>query len=159
MRSAGALLATLVVCTSACAPAEVGCTAIGSPSGIAVKVDRALAAEVTKIDLRVCWDRTCRDRDIDLSPGAEAHDQGCAGSDPESACSATMVPNGTKVGFAVVEDLPAATITVGAVITQAAHVRRLAAIDLSATATYPNGRDCGAGGNQAQITVGRDGLH
>jgi hypothetical protein len=158
MRGNVALGIASMVLASACVPIQVACTDIGSESGVAVTVDQALAPDVTKLALRVCWDGACQDSDVPLSPGTEAWVQGCDGPDPEDTCSASVVPNGTKVGFAVLEGLPASKITVSATLTQSPQVRKLRAIDLTARPTYPNGPGCGAGGNQAQVSIGLDGL-
>lgn len=148
----------LMVLAGACVPTELACTDIDSESGVAVTVDRALAADVTKLALRVCWAGTCQDSNVPLSPGTKARDQGCDGPDPEDTCSATVIPNGTKVSFVVLEGLPASKITVSATLTQSSQVRKLRAIDLTGRPTYPNGPGCGPGGNQVQVSIGLDGL-
>jgi hypothetical protein len=85
-------------------------------------------------------------------------DQGCDGTDPESACSATAVPNGTKVGFADVPGLPTGTITISARVRSAGKQVMLPKIDVQSEPTYPNGSQCPSQGPQAQVVVGASGL-
>jgi hypothetical protein len=92
-----------------CSPTEVACTEIGAPPGIAVTVEKAIAADVEAVRLTLCWDAKCDDYKVQLFAGSDTVDQGCDGNDPNSACSATVVPNGTKVGFAEVPGLPTCT--------------------------------------------------
>ena len=98
------------------------------------------------------------DHNVQLFAGSDTVDQGCEGTDPNSACSATAVPNGTKVGFAEVPGLPTGTITIGATVRRAGKERVLPKIDTQAEPTYPNGPRCGPQGTQAQVVVGASGL-
>ena len=90
--------------------------------------------------------------------GSDSVDQGCDGTDTNSACSATAVPNGTKVGFAEVPGLPTGTITIGATVRRADKERVLPKIEAQAEPTYPNGPQCGPQGPQAQVVLGASGL-
>jgi hypothetical protein len=112
------LLAGLLLVVG-CSPMEVACTEIGASPGVSVTVEKAIAADVAAVRLTVCWDGKCDDHDVQLFAGSDTLDQGCDGTDPDSACSATAVPNGTKVGFAEVPGLPTGTITIGATVRRA----------------------------------------
>jgi hypothetical protein len=81
---------------------EVACTEIGASPGVSVTVEEATAADVEAVRLAVCWDGKCDDHNVQLFAGSDTVDQGCDGTDPNSACSATAVRNGTKVGIAEV---------------------------------------------------------
>ena len=141
-----------------CTESSRGCTLIGSPSGIAVTVDRAVAAQLRNLQLRICWGGHCEVRAVALDPGTDSVDRGCSGSDPDSACSATAVPNGSLVGFADIAQLPIGKITVSATATLSGKRHRYPSIDRTAVQTFPNGPDCGAGGNQLHIVVGAGNL-
>ena len=106
----------------------------------------------------MCWDGKCHDHNVTLYPGSDTVDQGCNGTGPDSACSATAVPNGTKVGFAEVPGLPAGTVMISATVRKAGKQVALSEIALQAKPTYPNGLQCPAQGNQAQVVVGASGL-
>jgi hypothetical protein len=152
-----AALATVLL-LAGCGPMEVACTEIGAPAGVGVTVEKAIAADVDAVQLTVCWDGDCHVHKVQLSPGSDTVDQGCNGNDPDSTCSATAVPNGTKVGFAEVSDLPTGTITIGATIRRDGMQIALPKIDVPANPTYPNGPQCGPQGIQAQVIVGASGL-
>jgi hypothetical protein len=141
-----------------CSPAEVACTEIGAPAGVAVTVEKAIATEIEAVLLTVCWNGNCSDHDVELSTGSDAIDQGCDGTDPESVCSATAAPNGTKVGFAEVPGLPSGTVTISAEVSRSGRNVMLPEIALAAQPTYPNGPQCGPQGNQAKVIVGASGL-
>ena len=153
-RCAVAGLLLLVGCG---APPEP-CTEIGSVSGVSVTVLAPYAARVDSVRLRVCWAGQCQDRDVELSPGSDTVDQGCSGSDPDDTCSATAVPNGTLVGFAELPGLPAGPISVAATLTVDGRRVPVAEVTRTAETTYPNGPQCGAGGNQAAIEIDRTGI-
>jgi hypothetical protein len=141
-----------------CSTTEVACTEIGAPPGVAVTVEKAIAAEIKTVQLTVCWDGNCHDHDVELSPGSDTIDQGCDGTDPDSVCSATAVPNGTKVGFAEVPGLPSETVTISAEVRRSGRKVMLPEIAVPAQPTYPNGPQCGPQGNQAKVIVGASGL-
>jgi hypothetical protein len=152
-----AALATVLVLTG-CSPTEIACTEIGAPPGVGVTVDKALAPKVDAVRLTVCWDGKCHDRNVSLSPGSDTVDQGCNGAGPDSACSATAVPNGTKIGFVEVPGLPAGTVMISATIRKAGKQVALPEIAAQAKPTYPNGPQCPAQGNQVQVVVEASGL-
>jgi hypothetical protein len=151
-----ALAALLLVV--GCSPMEVACTEIGASPGASVTVEKAIAADVAAVRLTVCWDGKCDDHIVQLLAGSDTVDQGCDGTDPNPACSATAVPNGTKVGFAEVPGLPTGTITIGATVRRAGKESVLPKIDVRAEPTYPNGPQCGPQGTQAHVMLGASGL-
>jgi hypothetical protein len=150
-------LAALLL-AAGCSPMEVACTEIGAPPGVGVTVERAIAPDVEAVRLTVCWDGKCDDHEVQLFAGSDTADQGCNGIDTNSACSATAVPNGTKVGFAEVPGLPTGTITIGATVRRADKDRVLPKINVQAEPTYPNGPQCGPQGPQARVVLGASGL-
>ena len=149
---------TLLLLLAGCSVPTLACTEIGSASGISVTVLAPYAAQVDAVRLEVCWAGQCQERDVELAPGSDTVDQGCSGPDPDDTCSATAVPNNTLVGFAELPELPAGPITVAAVLTVDGRRVTLAEAARSAETTYPNGPQCGAGGNQAQIEIDRTGI-
>jgi hypothetical protein len=155
-RSLLAQAALLLV--AGCSPTEVACTEIGAPPGVAVTVEKAIATQIEAVLLTVCWNGNCSDHDIELSPGSDTIDQGCDGTDPDSVCSATAVPNGTKVGFAEVPGLPSGTVTISAEVSRSGREVTLPEIAVLAQPTHPNGPHCGPQGNQAKVIVGANGL-
>ncbi len=161
-RTAAALLAPLLA--PGCAAPESACTMIGGLSGVSVTVDRAVAADLGALKLRVCWDLTsasphCRDTAVELMAGSDSVDQGCEPGGPDAACSATAVPNGSKVGFVQLDALSEGPITVAGTAIIASRRQTFPVIELTASPSYPNGPDCGVGGYQAMVNVGSDGLH
>ena len=156
MRALAALATVLSL--AGCSPMEVACTEIGAASGVGVAVEKAIAADLAAVQLTICWDGDCHDHKVQLSPGSDTVDQGCNGNDPDSACSATAVPNGTKVGFAEVPGLPTGTVMIGATVQRAGKQRVLPRIEVQAKPTYPNGPQCGPQGTQAHVVVGASGL-
>jgi hypothetical protein len=150
--------ALAVAVLTGCTTEPQACTAIGSAPGVSAMVDAAAATGVTGLELTVCWEDVCRDAPVELSPGSDSIDQGCDSDSPDAACSARVVPNGTLVGFASVEALPAGPIKVRAVIVENAEPRRLPEATVMAAATYPNGPACPAGANQAKITIDTKGI-
>jgi hypothetical protein len=157
VRGLGPVAAGLVL-MAGCSPLEVAaCTAIGAPSGVNVTVENEIAGQVRKVTLTICHADDCQDHPVDLIPGSDSVDQGCTGTGPDAACSATAVPNGSKVGF-VQAELPVGTLKISATVIRAGKPQRLGPIDVEAKATYPNGPSCPAGGNQTKITIGPQGL-
>lgn len=133
------VLTAVVVC-SACAGAggagQNACTEIGASPGVGVTVSAAMAGSIKDAVLEVCAEQ-CRTHQLELYPGSDSVDLGCDDEDPESSCSASVRPNGTLVGFVVVDDLPEAPVGVTLVSGDEQY---------STTATpeqvYPNGPDC-----------------
>jgi hypothetical protein len=116
------------------------------------------AAQVDDVRLEVCWAGQCQEREVELAPGSDTVDQGCSGPDPDDTCSATAVPNATKVGFVEVTGLPAGPITIAGTLTVDGRRVKLAEVSRTAETTYPNGPQCGAGGNQAAIEIDQSGI-
>ncbi len=148
----------VLLLVTACSAPSGACTEIGAVPGVGVTVEKASAAGVTALSLRVCWAGDCTDRDVALSPGSDSIDQGCEGDEPDAACSATVVPNGTLVGFAEVPGLPAGEVLIGASVERGERSSRLPEVAIQAETSYPNGPRCEPAANQAQVTIGRDGM-
>jgi hypothetical protein len=141
-----------------CSTPTLACTEIGSVSGVSVTVLAPYAAKVDGVRLEVCWAGQCQERDVELAPGNDPVDQGCSGPDPEDVCSATAVPNGSKVGFVELTGLPAGPMTVAATLTVNGRRVPVAEVTRTAETTYPNGPQCPAGGNQAAIQIDHTGI-
>jgi hypothetical protein len=153
--AAGAVLLLASACT---APGVVGCTEIGASPGVGVTVENASAATVTALSLRVCWDSDCTDHEVVLGPGSDTIDQGCQSDEPDAACSATVVPNGTLIGFVEVAGLPTGEVQIGATVRHGKRSARLPEVGIRAETTYPNGPQCEPAANQAQVTIGPGGV-
>jgi hypothetical protein len=152
------LVAACLGLLAGCSPLEVAaCTEIGAPSGLNVTVDREIAEQVRSVMLTVCHAGDCQDHPVELIPGSDSVDQGCTGRGPDAACSATAVPNGSKLGFVQVA-LPPAKLKISALVIRTGKPQKLGPIEVGAKATYPNGPNCPAGGNQTKITIGPEGL-
>ena len=150
--------AACLVLLAGCSPVEVpACTEIGAPSGVNVTVEKEVAKQVRSVILTICHQGDCQDHPVQLIPGSDSVDQGCTGSGPDAACSATAAPNGSKVGFVQVE-LPSAKLKVSAMVIRTGTPHKLSPIEVEAKTTYPNGPNCPAGGNQTKITIGPEGL-
>ena len=151
---AGALLLL-----TGCSSPALACTEIGAPSGVSVTVLAPYAAEVDALSLTICWTGAdCVDGAVDLMPGSDTVDQGCSGTDPDDTCSATAVPDDTLVGFLDVAGLPAGPLTIEGTATASGKQRRLAEISRTAETTFPNGPQCGPGGNQLRVELDANGL-
>ncbi|TDE39437.1 hypothetical protein [Actinomadura sp. 6K520] len=148
----GAALLALTACGAEGAGAE--CTAIGSSPGMNVAVEPPGAARVASASLRVCWDGTCREPEIELRPSSTSVPMGCEGEEPDAVCGASASPDGGKTGFAMVEGLPKAPVRVTLTLRDTGGRtlvdRRL---DVTPKATFPNGKGCGEGGPQVVLTV------
>jgi len=153
----------LALTLAGCSTPELTCTDIGSPNGVGVTVERTTASGLDGLELRICpgqsTTRGCQTSSVALDPGSDSVDQGCDATEPDAACSATVVPNGSLVGFVDVAWLSPGPVTVMATTTRNGNRRTFPAIGVSAEAVYPNGRACGATGNQARVTLRSDGLH
>ena len=127
---------------------------IGSSAGIAVSVEPPLAREAQTVRASVCWDGDCVDARSALTPGQSAVDDGCDGDGPDASCSAVMTPDGTMQGFVEVAELPLEEVDVTTVVQRrdGTELRRDVA-RVTPEATYPNGRECGRGGNQGRLTI------
>lgn len=145
--------AAVVLALAGCSAPEAGCTEIGSVSGVGVTVLAPYAEQVDRVRLEICWSGPCIEEAIELTAGSDTVDQGCRGADPDDACSATAVPNGTLVGFLPVPELPAAEVRVSGTVTVAGRAVELAEVTRTAETIYPNGPQCGPGGNQLAVAI------
>jgi hypothetical protein len=150
--------AAVLLALTGCGTPEVPCTEIGSASGVTVTVLAPYAEQVDRVHLEVCWSGPCSEGDVELSPGRDTVDQGCSGPDPDDTCSATAVPNRTLVGFLPVPGLPAGEVRVSGTVTIPGRAVPLAEVTRTAATTYPNGPQCGPGGNQLAITIDQAGI-
>jgi hypothetical protein len=152
------LVTACLVLLAGCSPLEVAaCTEIGAPSGVNVTVEKEIAEQVRSVVLTICDAGDCQDHPVELIPGSDSVDQGCTGPGSDAACSATAVPNGSKVGFLQAE-LQAAKLEISALVVRTGKPQKLSPIEVEAKATFPNGPNCPAGGNQTKITIGAEGL-
>jgi hypothetical protein len=157
VRGPGLIAAGVVLLAGCRAPEVTACTEIGAPSGVNVTVEKRVAAEIRSVRLTICQGSDCQNHLVALAPGADTVDQGCSGTGPDAACSATAVPNGSKVGF-VAAELRAGMINISAMVNRTGRQQKLGPIEVEAKVTYPNGINCPAGGNQAKVSIGADGL-
>jgi hypothetical protein len=152
------LVTACLVLLAGCSPLEVAaCTEIGAPSGVNVTVEKEIAEQVRSVVLTICDAGDCQDHPVELIPGSDSVDQGCTGPGSDAACSATAVPNGSKVGF-VQAELRAAKLKISATVSGTGNPQKLSPIEVEARATFPNGPNCPAGGKQTKITIGAEGL-
>lgn len=150
------LLAVLTGCSDD-GPGGRACTAIGSSHGLAVTV-AADVAPVRGLVLSVCVDGACEDHAVELEPGTAAGSSSCTGSGPDDSCSAEVTPDGTQAGHVTLE-LPEGPLEIGGHYRQGGETVELTTATVTAVASYPNGRGCGAEGTQAQVTLDGAGLH
>lgn len=145
--------------TYGCTPSPVACTEIGSPAGISVVVDRAVAAAgpTPSLTLQICQ-ADCVQRPVELQPGSVTVGQTCAPDDPDGSCSASASPDGTLEGFADVGSLTAGEVRVSGELRTGSGVTRLAEVTVTAADTHPNGPSCPVGGPQAIVHVTPAGL-
>jgi hypothetical protein len=68
------------------------------------------------------------------------------------------VPDGTLVGFLDVAGLPAGPVTLEGMATVEGTKHRLPKISRTAETTYPNGPQCGPGGNRLNVRLDAEGL-
>jgi hypothetical protein len=159
MRVRPIAIASLSLLIAGCnGPSSLACTEIAAQSGIAVTVERGAAATLTALTIKACRGATCFEHPVVLSPGSDTVDQGCEGTGPDAPCSATAVPNGTKVGFVEMLDLPEGPLAVSATATRGRRKEQLPEVTIVSRTTYPNGVDCPGSGNQASLTVTAEGL-
>jgi hypothetical protein len=156
-RGLAAVAALLAV--SACVPdPPVACTEIGASTGVGVTLAPEVASGTGALALQVCFDGRCRTVPVQLSPGSSTVPLDCPTADPDAACSATAVPDGTLVGFAEVAGLPAGSVEVGATLTRNGRRQGYDPIAVESVTVYPNGTACPGEGNQAQVRLTAAGL-
>jgi hypothetical protein len=151
-----ACAALSVACSATGSPARA-CTEIGSPAGLTVTVQRDAVVEAMRLTLRVCQ-ADCVERRVDLQPGSVTVGETCTSDVPDGSCSASASPDGTMVGFVDLPTLTAGLVRVSGELRTASGATQLDEVTVTAAATYPNGRDCPAGGPQAALRVTSDGL-
>ena len=156
MRAIAALV--LLLWLTGCSAPEIACTEIAAASGVWITVDADIAAEVESLEASACWGGKCTTGPVELSPGYDTIEEGCNGTEPDSACSASASPNGTLTGFLDVAELPAGQITVRATAQLADRRRSFADASVTAQTVYPNGPNCPGSGNQASITISDAGI-
>lgn len=138
---------------SGCETFEVACPSIAQASGVSVTVAAGYAKAVQGLSMKACQDGACKAGKLELVPGTTSVDQGCSpaveapggyGYGPDSVCSATSKPDGTKRGFL---QLPVLTespmdVTVSGTLSNG---RPLPARTLRFTpdGNYPFGEQCG----------------
>jgi hypothetical protein len=155
MRKAGALLAALSASAllSGCGTFEAACPSIAQAPGVSLTVAAGYAGAVQGLSMKACQDGACKAGKLELVPGTTSVDQGCSpaveapggyGYGPDSVCSATSRPDGTRRGIL---HLPALTespmdVTVSGTLSNG---RPLPARTLRFTpdGNYPFGEQCG----------------
>ncbi len=147
----------LTVGCDAVAPGPHACTEIGSPAGVSVTIDRELAESGPDLTLRICQD-ACVEQRVELMPGSVTAGQTCSPDTPDGSCSASSSPDGTLVGFVDVPALAVGDVRIRGSLRVDSGTTRFEEVAVTAEATYPNGRDCPAGGPQASIRVTGAGL-
>ncbi len=155
---AALLLPPVLVGLTGCSAPEIACTQIGAPSGVSVTVDAEIARDVISLEASACWGGKCTTAPVELSPGYDTIDQGCDGTEPDAACSASASPNGTLTGFLDVAELPAEQITVRATAQLSDRKRSFADASVTPETVYPNGPNCPGAGNQVKITISDAGI-
>jgi hypothetical protein len=133
------------------------CTEIGSPAGVSVTVVREAVAPALTLTLRICQ-ADCVEQPVELLPGSTTVGATCASADPDGTCSASSSPDGTMHGFVDVPALTVGDVRISGELRAGATRTRLEEVTVTAEATYPNGRDCPAGGPQVSIRVTGAGL-
>lgn len=92
---------------SGCEAFEVPCPAIAQASAVSLTVAADYADAVQGLSMIACQDGACEAGKLELMPGTTTVDQGCPpaveapggyGYGPDSVCSATSKPDGTKRG-------------------------------------------------------------
>jgi hypothetical protein len=148
------LTLVLVVAVTAACSAERPCTLIGSPAGVGVDIEPAMAAKTIGGTLTLCWADTCRDGRFDLVPSTTAVPRTCDGGN----CAAEMLVTGGSHAFMNVPDLPATEMKATVRLTDESGTTVVdQTVDITTTATYPNGPHCDSGGPQEQLLVDADG--
>ena len=157
MLATAALGAALAVGCTATGVSPHACTEIGSPAGVSVTVVREAVAPAMTLTLRICQ-ADCVEQPVDLAPGSTTVGATCDSADPDAGCSASSSPDGTMSGFVDVPALTVGDVRLRGELRAGSHSTELAEVTVAAKATYPNGRDCPAGGPQASIRVTPSGL-
>lgn len=120
---------------------------MGASPGISITVAESMASAVEDPTLEIC-DDDCRTYELELQPGSETVDLGCDSTEQEGSCSASVRPNGTLVGFVIVDQLTSAELEV----TLLSGGERYTATGAAAP-VYPNGPDCPSEALQLSLTL------
>ncbi|MCG8918155.1 hypothetical protein L6E12_20440 [Actinokineospora sp. PR83] len=126
----------------------LACTAMASPTGVAVEVDAGAPISAGPVRLTLCAAGQCRDLRVPLNPATGTGTSGCSGG----VCSAEAVPTGGLVGFADDPELTEQPLEV-ALTTGDREFRTT----ITLTAVYPNGPDCGGAGVQGRVGLTAEG--
>ena len=157
MLAAAAVGAVLAVGCTATGAAPQACTEIGSPAGVSVMVVRDAVLPAMTLTLRICQTE-CVEQQVELLPGSTTVGETCDSDDRDASCSAASSSDGTMVGFVDVSGLTTGDVRVRGERGVGSSSTELAEVTVAAKATYPNGRNCPAGGPQAAIQVTSSGL-
>lgn len=125
----------------------VACTEIGASPGISITVAQSMTGAIEDPKLEICHDE-CRTYELELHPGSDTVDLGCDSTEPEGSCSASMRPNGTLVGFVVVDQLTSGEVTVN-LLSGSERYSTTGAPEL----VYPNGAGCPGEALQLSLTL------
>ena len=151
---AGALCIALLALAACGTGRGAECTLLGSSPGVRVDVKAPDASRVASASLRVCWNGVCHEPEIELRTSTTMVPMDCDGDEPDAACGASASPDGGKTGFALVEGLPKTPVRVTLTLSDAQGRTVVEeSVDATPKATFPNGRDCGEGPPQAELTV------
>jgi hypothetical protein len=111
-----------------------------------------------KAKVTACWNDHCVAPAVPLTPTTRASRATCSGDRPDSACSARAIRTGGKSGFATIQSLPTSPVTVTLQLNDQTGKPVLdKTMRVTPEPAYPNGRDCGAAGPQAQLVVDASG--
>lgn len=143
----------LAACGTSVGSGERACTEIGTPVGIGLEIDKALAGKVTSATVKACWGGKCRETEVDLMPSSAPGQTSCDGE----VCSAEVKPTGAKNGFADIQGLPATPVEVTLTLLGKGRTVLERTLDVTPRMLFPNGTECPGGGPQANLTVSGDG--
>lgn len=142
-----------------CSEQPTACTEIGVMEGVGLNVVGPLAADAAKAMIAVCEGEECQAQEIEVVASSTAVPQDCEGTDPDDSCSATMVPDGNKSGFAAFANLPESEVRVTVSLWDENDTQIfLEETNLTPQRIYPNGPQCDNGGVQLGLTVTDDGI-
>ncbi len=153
----------VVACLAGCGgivPSTNVCTQIGMPAGLALRVEAPLAARVKRATMRVCWDGSCRDARLVLTPSTTSVPaRKTCGPGPEDTCGAVATPDGELVAFNDLPGLPKKAVRVGVALFDGEGASVLdQEIEVTPKGAFPNGPGCGEAGPQAGVVAGETGL-
>lgn len=142
-------LALLTGCGAS--PAGAACPAMAARAGIGLEIEAPLAEKVAKA--------TINGTDIHLDESTRSEPAGCAGNQPDQACSATAVRTGAKNGFLDRHDLKLEQTKVNVRLTGADGVVLVEQdIEVTPKEIFPAGPKCGGGQPQTGVIVAPNGI-